>query len=96
MSDVIVRVPMAERDAAAVFDVALSMFASWREAAEAALLADDDDAPPLMIHTETGQNGLIKVLVFQARSEAAAFLGFLRQARRPDLEPTEATISSAA
>ncbi len=74
MSDVVLRMPVRGEDEGERLSNALDMFARARAEAEPDVF--------MMMKTEMLDGEIIKCLVFEARSHAAAFLSFWRHERR--------------
>lgn len=76
MSDVVVRMPLRGDEESERLSHALDAFARLKAEQE-----PDDDAF-MMMKTEMLDGAMIKCLIFDARSRAAAFLSYWRQERR--------------
>ncbi|MET0547358.1 MAG: hypothetical protein ABWZ40_13730 [Caulobacterales bacterium] len=76
MSDVVVRMPVRGQEEGERLSLALDSFARLKAEQE-----PDTDAF-MMLKTEVLDGAVIKCLVFEARSQAAAFLTFWRHERR--------------
>ena len=74
MSDVVLRMPVRGDEEGERLSNALDMFARTRADAESDIF--------MMMKTEVLDGEMIKCLVFEARSHAAAFLSFWRHERR--------------
>ena len=79
MSEVVVQISADESRDAARLTSALDAFAKWSQ--DAGFSADDQDAPDIMMMTESSGGEVRKKLVFQNRDHAARFLVFWRTER---------------
>jgi hypothetical protein len=64
------------------FGDAVAVFARWRERSEPTSAGADRDGPELMIRSAYSDTGERKVLIFQERRDAAAFLQLWRSELR--------------
>jgi hypothetical protein len=64
------------------FGDTVAVFARWREGSDAPQAGADHDAPDLMVRSAYSDTGERKVLIFQERRDAAAFLQLWRSERR--------------
>jgi hypothetical protein len=72
MTDVVLTLPIETGEEAQLFGTFFNRFMESRSS-EAERMAESSDAPFLMLRSDPGPSGDIKVLIFQETSVAAAF-----------------------
>ena len=86
MTDIVVRLPIRDAAEDAAFGSYLTLFVEGL-VEEASRLAEELDAPFLMVRSEPQLQGDLRVLTFQQRTAARAFASGWRMARPTRSEP---------